>query len=136
MPPRSLCFDWPARVRAGTHPARHARHLGPNPRLWRCPRGASRAASGLLPFAAGRPRDDRRVRSRAHQVGPMKVAAVQRVVDDPENLALRPSLAFLRRDIIRVELESGIIAERVRIGMREKAVQGGFNGMSAPFGYD
>src|SRR5207237_9191870 len=34
------------------------------------------------------------------------------------------------------ELESGIIAERVRIGMREKAVQGGFNGMSAPFGYD
>ena len=34
------------------------------------------------------------------------------------------------------ELESGIIAERVRIRMREKAVQGGFNGMSAPFGYD
>jgi len=36
----------------------------------------------------------------------MKVAAVQRVVDDPENLALRPSLAFLRRDIIRVQLPS------------------------------
>lgn len=34
------------------------------------------------------------------------------------------------------ELESGIIGERVRHGMREKAMQGGFNGMSAPFGYD
>ena len=34
------------------------------------------------------------------------------------------------------ELESGIIGERVRHGMREKALQGGFNGMSAPFGYD
>jgi DNA invertase Pin-like site-specific DNA recombinase len=34
------------------------------------------------------------------------------------------------------ELESGIIGERVRHGMRQKALQGGFNGMSAPFGYD
>src|SRR5881397_2504597 len=34
------------------------------------------------------------------------------------------------------ELESGIIGERVRHGMRQKAIQGGFNGMSAPFGYD
>ena len=34
------------------------------------------------------------------------------------------------------ELESGIIGERVRHGMREKALQGGFNGMSAPLGYD
>src|SRR5437867_1708501 len=34
------------------------------------------------------------------------------------------------------ELESGIIGERVRRGMRQKALQGGFNGMSAPFGYD
>ncbi len=34
------------------------------------------------------------------------------------------------------ELESGIIGERVRVGMRQKALQGGFNGMSAPFGYD
>lgn len=33
------------------------------------------------------------------------------------------------------ELESGIIGERVRHGMRQKALQGGFNGMSAPFGY-
>ncbi|HLE45363.1 MAG TPA: recombinase family protein [Thermoplasmata archaeon] len=33
------------------------------------------------------------------------------------------------------ELESGIIGERVRHGMRQKAIQGGFNGMSAPFGY-
>ena len=32
------------------------------------------------------------------------------------------------------ELESGIIGERVRHGMRQKALQGGFNGMSAPFG--
>ena len=35
-----------------------------------------------------------------------------------------------------VELESGIIGERVRHGMRQKALQGGFNGMSAPYGYD
>ncbi len=34
------------------------------------------------------------------------------------------------------ELESGIIGERVRHGMRQKALQGGFNGMSAPYGYD
>src|SRR2546426_11563991 len=34
------------------------------------------------------------------------------------------------------ELESGIIGERVCHGMREKARQGGFNGMSPPFGYD
>jgi len=34
------------------------------------------------------------------------------------------------------ELESGIIAERVRHGMHQKALTGGFNGMSAPFGYD
>lgn len=34
------------------------------------------------------------------------------------------------------ELESGIIGERVRHGMRQKAIQGGFNGMSAPYGYD
>ena len=34
------------------------------------------------------------------------------------------------------ELESGIIGERVRHGMRQKATKGGFNGMSAPFGYD
>lgn len=34
------------------------------------------------------------------------------------------------------ELESGIIGERVRHGMRQKALQGGFNGMSAPFGYE
>jgi len=34
------------------------------------------------------------------------------------------------------ELESGLIGERVRHGMRQKALQGGFNGMSAPFGYD
>jgi len=34
------------------------------------------------------------------------------------------------------ELESGIIGERVRHGMRQKAAEGGFNGMSAPFGYD
>lgn len=34
------------------------------------------------------------------------------------------------------ELESGIIGERVRHGMRQKALEGGFNGMSAPFGYD
>ncbi len=34
------------------------------------------------------------------------------------------------------ELESGIIGERVRQGMRQKALQGGFNGMSAPFGYN
>lgn len=33
------------------------------------------------------------------------------------------------------ELESGIIGERVRHGMRQKAVLGGFNGMSAPYGY-
>src|SRR3989442_12173941 len=34
------------------------------------------------------------------------------------------------------ELESGIIGERVRHGMRQKALQGGFNGMSAPYGYE
>lgn len=34
------------------------------------------------------------------------------------------------------ELESGIIGERVRHGMRQKALLGGFNGMSAPYGYD
>jgi len=34
------------------------------------------------------------------------------------------------------ELESGIIGERVRHGMRQKALAGGFNGTSAPFGYD
>lgn len=34
------------------------------------------------------------------------------------------------------ELESGIIGERVRHGMRQKALNGGFNGMSAPYGYD
>src|SRR5438093_353906 len=34
------------------------------------------------------------------------------------------------------ELESGIIGERVRHGMRKKALQGGFNGMSAPYGYE
>ncbi len=34
------------------------------------------------------------------------------------------------------ELESGVIAERVRHGMRQKALTHGFNGMSPPFGYD
>ncbi len=34
------------------------------------------------------------------------------------------------------ELESGIIGERVRHGMHQKALAGGFNQMSAPFGYD
>ena len=34
------------------------------------------------------------------------------------------------------ELESGIIGERVRAGMRQKALGGGFNGMSAPYGYE
>ncbi len=34
------------------------------------------------------------------------------------------------------ELESGLIGVRVRDGMRQKALQGGFNGMSAPFGFD
>jgi len=34
------------------------------------------------------------------------------------------------------ELESGIIGERVWHGMHQKALAGGFNGMSAPFGYD
>ncbi|HEV8595442.1 MAG TPA: recombinase family protein, partial [Thermoplasmata archaeon] len=34
------------------------------------------------------------------------------------------------------ELESGLISERVHAGMRQKASGGGFNGMSAPFGYD
>lgn len=34
------------------------------------------------------------------------------------------------------ELESRIIAERVRHGMRQKALAGGFNGMSSPYGYD
>jgi len=34
------------------------------------------------------------------------------------------------------ELESGIIGERVRHGMRQKALQRGFNGMAPPFGYD
>lgn len=34
------------------------------------------------------------------------------------------------------ELESGIIGERVRQGMMQKARTGGFNGMSPPFGYD
>lgn len=34
------------------------------------------------------------------------------------------------------ELESGIIADRVRHGMHQKALAGGFNGMSAPYGYE
>jgi len=34
------------------------------------------------------------------------------------------------------ELESGVIGERVRHGMRQKALKGGFNGMSAPYGYE
>ena len=34
------------------------------------------------------------------------------------------------------QLESEQTGERVHMGMREKAQQGGFNGMSAPFGYE
>ena len=34
------------------------------------------------------------------------------------------------------QLESEQTGERVHMGMREKARRGGFNGMSAPFGYD
>jgi len=34
------------------------------------------------------------------------------------------------------ELESGIIGERVRHGMHQKALAGGFNGMSPPYGYE
>ena len=34
------------------------------------------------------------------------------------------------------ELESGVIGERVWHGMRQKALKGGFNGMSAPYGYE
>ena len=34
------------------------------------------------------------------------------------------------------QLESEQTGERVHMGMKEKAQQGGFNGMSAPFGYE
>src|SRR3970282_2249765 len=34
------------------------------------------------------------------------------------------------------QLESEQTGERVFMGMREKAQEGGFNGMSAPFGYE
>lgn len=34
------------------------------------------------------------------------------------------------------QYERRLISRRVKIGMRQKAQQGGFNGMSAPYGYD
>ncbi len=42
---------------------------------------------------------------------------------------------FMQMIAAIAELESGMIGERVRHGMTQKALKGGFNGMSAPYGY-
>lgn len=43
---------------------------------------------------------------------------------------------FMQMIAAIAEFESGMIGERVRHGMTQKAMKGGFNGMSAPYGYD